>query len=945
MSLLVVFLALQGCKGQPEAVDADGDGFTVEAGDCRDNDPSSYPGASEVPDDGVDQDCSGSDATTCFTDSDGDGYGAAPVVSPDADCDDANESDVQGDCDDAAAAVNPGAGEVVGNDVDEDCDGSARCFVDADADGHRTSATMDSTDTDCADPGEASAGDPEDDCDDSQASIHPGAPESCDTVDSDCDGSTVDEDTDTDGDQVPDCVDPDDDDDGTPDPTDCAPLDPAVGPGTAEIPDDGIDQDCSGADTVTCFVDGDGDGYRLTTTVLAADGDCDDPGEAPASTPMGDCDDTAADVHLEASEVVGDGVDQDCDGGDACYADADDDGHRTDAVVLSADLDCDDVGEAGPSVPSDDCDDAHADALPGGLEAGSCDDGVDQDCDGSIDCADTACSAEPSCETDYPTALGQAYVASCCAFADWGYATRADCETASVGWVAEDCLADATLDAAVGSCLADATSALVTCLQASSASCDGASLQACWDAWTPDVESCGPTGWIDGACPEQASCDGGAVTYTSEQRCDGISDCADGVDEGSCFTCDGGSTVPAELQCDGASDCPDASDEAACYTCGGPGAEVIPDTWLCDSIVDCGSGEDEALGTCFLCAPEGAGPGLPIPGIWECDGIVDCPTGDDESECDLFTCGSGESKPWDWVCDGHLDCVDGSDESPGLCELEQCNDGELIPSAWTCDGYSDCSAGEDEVGCPMWTCFDDTEIPSVWTCDGYADCATGEDEARCGLECASVYGGDSIPESWVCDGEEDCVDGADEVCGSCDASGPAYHVSRNCDGVLDCGNGMDERCVGADEWLCSDFTTVLPATWLCDGYSDCPGGEDEGALCFGVTTCPGRTELHATQLCDGLVDCDLGEDEDASVCLLVSPDEAGHTGNGVATDCDALAYGACDGVDDCSTSAGSPFDEAGCNVNRCADGTPYPDAFRCDGFPDCPSGQDEAACQ
>lgn len=39
-------------------IDADGDGFTLEEGDCQDNDPSTYPGAVDVPGDGVVNDCS-----------------------------------------------------------------------------------------------------------------------------------------------------------------------------------------------------------------------------------------------------------------------------------------------------------------------------------------------------------------------------------------------------------------------------------------------------------------------------------------------------------------------------------------------------------------------------------------------------------------------------------------------------------------------------------------------------------------------------------------------------------------------------------------------------------------------------------------------------------------------------------------------------------------------
>ena len=81
--------------------DADGDGVRRPA-DCNDTNPGIRPGAADPPDDGVDQDCSGTDATNL--DRDGDG------------------SALPQDCNDADPAIRPGAREVAGNGVDENCD-------------------------------------------------------------------------------------------------------------------------------------------------------------------------------------------------------------------------------------------------------------------------------------------------------------------------------------------------------------------------------------------------------------------------------------------------------------------------------------------------------------------------------------------------------------------------------------------------------------------------------------------------------------------------------------------------------------------------------------------------------------------------------------------------------------------------------------------------------
>jgi len=172
-------------------------------------------------------------------------------------------------------------------------------------------------------------------------------------------------------------------DGGTPayvtDNTDCDDTDAAVNPSVAEIPGNGIDDDCDTViDTgIPCYPDADLDTYGDTSSPTSdPDGVCD----APLISDGTDCDDTDALINPGAYDVAGDAIDQDCNGIDAifCYPDADLDGYGN--VISTPTTDADGSCDVGFANNNTDCDDQRNDINPGQPDPSQ--DGIDQDCDG-----------------------------------------------------------------------------------------------------------------------------------------------------------------------------------------------------------------------------------------------------------------------------------------------------------------------------------------------------------------------------------------------------------------------------------------------------------------------------------------------------------------------------------------------------------------------------------
>ena len=244
-----------------------------------------------------------------------------------------------------------------GDGIDQDCSG-ADAVCDADRDSDRD-------------------GDPDrTDCAPTNPDVHRAATEVCDTAgDDNCDGVLA-----------PPC---DEDGDGVANGEDCAPFDGSVYPGAPEVCGDDIDQDCVGGD-IDCFADDedlDGDGFPCPGQPLWGEHRCERAGE--------DCNDLDRGVFPGATEVCGDGIDQDCSGGP----------NNGDEICPSNDRDGD--GARGRDYGGSDCDDNQRAVFPGAKER--CGDGVDQDCTG----ADAPCGLGIDSDED-------------------GFADRDDCQPGDV---------------------------------------------------------------------------------------------------------------------------------------------------------------------------------------------------------------------------------------------------------------------------------------------------------------------------------------------------------------------------------------------------------------------------------------------------------------------------------------------------------------------------------
>ncbi len=421
---------------QYEAIACDAPaGYVDNSADCDDLEPQTYPSAAEVCDD-EDNDCDGDIdegvGFNWYVDADGDGYGDASslvtaCVAPPGYTANGN------DCDDSNAATSPAAYEIC-DGVDNNCDGSTddasalnttTFYADTDSDGYGDASSSVSG---CEAPSNHVSNDS--DCNDSSAATNPAADEVCDGADNNCDGSVdeasatdaatwyADADNDTYGNaaisQVA-CTAPSG---HVTDSSDCDDTNTNANPGATETCN-GTDDNCDGATDEgvlsTFYADLDSDGYGSAISQDAC--------SAPASYVSNnlDCNDTDTSINPSATEVCDAAdTDEDCDG----LTDDNDPEGASGTTLYYPDTDSDGYGDSsdagtawcdppsGIVTDSTDCDDSAtgASTYPGAAEV--CD-GVDADCDGSLDdSGQDECNPFASC-----TDPGTGYTCTC----DSGY--------------------------------------------------------------------------------------------------------------------------------------------------------------------------------------------------------------------------------------------------------------------------------------------------------------------------------------------------------------------------------------------------------------------------------------------------------------------------------------------------------------------------------------------
>ena len=676
---------------------------------------------------------------------------------------------------------------------------------------------------------------------------------------------------------------------------DCDDTDPAVNPGATEVCN-GVDDDCNGdiddavGDTFYADTDGDGFGDPDFTTVSCE-------GATGFVADASDCDDANSDIHPDADEVC-DGIDNDCDaavddddegliGGDTYYVDADGDGYGVEGYTTDA---CEQP--EGYADNAEDCNDASNTAFPGANEACNT---LDDDCDGEVD--ENASDAD----TWYADVDGDGYgdpdVSTSSCEGATGYVDDAtDCDDTDADvypgltWYA-DADGDGFGDPDEASEACEAPSGTVaddtdcddgdasvspdgseTCNDVDD-DCDGLvdddDPDAATSTWyldydgdghggTATTEACeAPSGYLATStdCDDldaTSSPDGTEVCDDADNDCDGDTD-EDATDQGTWYADDDGDgygdAADATTACDApsgtvtdASDCDDSDADVR------PGAAEV-----CDDIDnDCdGDTDDEDAGLVgadtFYIDYDGDGFGSTSYTADACE----VPSGYTEDATDCDDADAEVNPDADELCNDLDDDCDGAlDEDP------------IDATTWNID-YDG-----DGYGNPDWT-LSDCDQPTGYVADGQ-DCddtdasVSPEGEELCNDaddDCDGSVDEDATDApTWYADADGDDYGTVDDTVSQCDA--PSGYVSPNTD------------CDDTDAAISPDASEV------CDGVdNDCDGESDDGVL--------GAAEDCAAESCNAILvagdddgDGEYWLDEDGTATLYtcdMSTDGGGWT--------------------------------------------------------------------